>query len=247
MSAPTLYYSDDAVTLWHGDAVEIMAAMPDRSVDAVLTDPPYSSGGRRENVRALRGSMLRSVEDDDWIRGDAMSTQGFTWLMRMCGIQWRRILTPGGHALAFIDWRMAPILAAALETADLRQHPTIVWDKTHFGMGAVFRNQYELVVHMSAGAAREPRRRDVGNVIACKPIRDGIHPTQKPVPLLATLLSVVCPEGGLVLDPFAGSGATAEAARLSNCRALLIEADERYCEVIARRLSQDVLPIGAES
>lgn len=238
------YYADDSVTLWHGDAIEVMTGLGDRSVDAVLTDPPYSSGGRRENARAVRGSMLRSMEDEDWIRGDAMSTQGFTWLLRMCGLQWRRVLVTGGHALAFIDWRMAPILAAALETADLRQHPTIVWDKTFFGMGAVFRNQYELVVHMSAGSAREPRRRDVGNVIACKPVKGGEHPTEKPVPLLGKLLSVVCPEGGVVLDPFAGSGATGEAARLSGCRAWLIEADERYCEVIARRLAQDVLPIG---
>lgn len=241
MSSP--YYTDGTVTLFHGDALDVMAALADRSIDTVITDPPYSSGGRRENARTVRTSMIRSLDDDEWIRGDAMSTHGFTWLMRMCGLQWRRLLTPGGHILAFIDWRMAPALAAALETADLKQHPTIVWDKTYYGMGAVFRNQYELVIHMTAGSPREPQRRDVGNVIACKPVRDGLHPTQKPVPLLATLLSVVCPPGGLVLDPFAGSGATAEAARLSDCRALLVEADERYCEAIARRLSQDILPL----
>lgn len=240
----TPYYADDAVTLYHGDALEVMSCLSEATVDAVLTDPPYSSGGRRENARSIRKSMTRAVGDDDWIRGDAMSTPGFAWLMRACGVQWRRLLTPGGHALAFIDWRMAPNLAAALETADLRQHPTLVWDKTHFGMGAIFRNQYELIVHMSAGNPRPPARRDVGNVLRFPPVRDGLHPTEKPLPLLRILLSVVCPTG-LVLDPFVGSGAVMVAARELGLRAIGVDSDERYCEVAARRLSQDVLPIPA--
>lgn len=235
------YYADEFVTLYHGDCVEVMAGLGDGTVDAVLTDPPYSSGGRRENARSLRKSMTRRVEDDDWIRGDGMSTNGFAYLMRLCGIEWRRLLKPGGHMLAFIDWRMAAHLAAALETADLRQHPILVWDKTRFGMGAVFRNQHEFIVHMSAGNPNDPQRRDVGNVLAFAPVKDGEHPTEKPEPLLRTLLSVTCPPQGIVLDPFAGSGSTLTAAVSLGHRAIGIDADERYCEIAAKRLSQSVL------
>lgn len=234
----TVYYSDDLLTVHHGDCLEIMAAMDDQTVDAVLTDPPYSSGGRRENARSIRKSMVRETEDDDWIRGDAMSTNGFTWLMRMCGLQWRRVLVPGGHALSFIDWRMAATLAAALEAADLRQHPTLVWDKKRIGMGAVFRNQHEFIVHMTAGNPREPFRRDVANVLSFAPIKGGEHPTEKPETLLRTLLSVVVKPGDVVLDPFAGSGSTLTAAKSLGIRAIGIESDERWCEAIARRLSQ---------
>lgn len=243
MSSPEPYYQDEQVTLYLGDALEVMDAMPERSVDAVLTDPPYSSGGRRENTRSLRKSMVRSMEDNDWIRGDAMSTQGFIWFMRQCGLQWRRLLVPGGHVLAFTDWRMAPNLAAALESADLRQHPTLVWDKTYFGMGAIFRNQYELVVHMTAGNPRDPRRRDVGNVVAVPPVRSQVHPNEKPVPLLTTLLSVVAAPGAPVLDPCAGSGTTLLAARILGLPAIGIEIDERHCETIANRLAASVLPM----
>jgi DNA modification methylase len=238
------YYADDAVTLYHGDCIEVMADMPDRSVDVVLTDPPYSSGGRRENARSLRKSMTRSVEDEAWIRGDAMSTNGFTYLLRLCGIEWRRLLGEGGHVLSFIDWRMAPHLAAALETADLRQHPILVWDKQHFGMGAVFRNQHEFIVHMTVGSPGDPQRRDVGNVLRFPPVRDGDHPTEKPGPLLRTLLTVVAPPRGMVLDPFAGSGSALLAAQSLGHRAIGIESDERYCEVAAKRLSQGVLDFG---
>ena len=241
------YYSDESVTLYHGDCIEVMADLPDASVSAVLTDPPYSSGGRRENARSIRKSMTRSVEHDEWIRGDAMSTNGFIYLLRLCGIEWRRVLIPGGHALAFIDWRMAGHLAAALETADLRQHPILVWDKQRLGMGAVFRNQHEFIVHMSAGNPIAPQRRDVPNVLRFPSVRDGDHPTEKPGPLLETLLTVVCPKGGTVLDPFAGSGSSLYAARALGHKAVGVEADERYCEVIAKRLSAGVFDFGGEA
>jgi site-specific DNA-methyltransferase (adenine-specific) len=245
MTAP--YYQDDAVTLYHGDCLEVMASLPAESVTTVLTDPPYSSGGRRENARTIRRSMLRSETDDDWIHGDAMSTQGFTWLMRMCGLQWRRILVPGGHALSFIDWRMAASLAAALETADLRQHPILIWDKMTFGMGVVFRNQHEFVVHMTSGNPGVPQRRDVGNVLRFPAVRNGVHPTEKPVPLLRTLLSVVTPSAGLLLDPFAGAGSVLVAAKELGVPAIGIDSDERWCEQAARRLCQDVLLVAGES
>lgn len=247
MSAPNRapYYQDENITLYLGDCLAVMEEMPPQSISTVLTDPPYSSGGRRENARSMRKSMLRETSDDDWIRGDAMSTNGFTWLMRMCGLQWRRILSPGGHVLSFIDWRMASTLAAALESADLRQHPILVWDKKRFGMGAVFRNQHEFIVHMSAGNPTEPQRRDVPNVLGFAPVKDGAHPTEKPEPLLRTLLSVVTARGQTVLDPFAGSGSTLAAAQSIGLRAIGIESDERYCEITARRLDQMALDFGA--
>jgi site-specific DNA-methyltransferase (adenine-specific) len=65
-----------------------------------------------------------------------------------------------------------------------------------------------------------------------------LHPTEKPLGILAPLIAYSCPPGGAVLDPFAGSGSTLEAARASGRHAIGIEADERYCEVAARRLSQ---------
>lgn len=245
MAGMSIYYQDDRVTLYHGDCIEVMAGLDDESVTTVLTDPPYSSGGRRENSRSLRKSMTRSVEDDEWIRGDGMSTNGFVHLLRLCGIEWRHLLRPGGHVLSFIDWRMAFQLQAALETADLRQHPILVWNKDRLGMGAIFRNQHEFIVHMTAGNPAPPERRDVPNVLTFPPVRDGDHPTEKPQSLLETLLSVVTPPNGLVLDPFAGSGSTLYAARALGHKAIGIEADERFCEVIARRLSQDVLDLPA--
>lgn len=225
-----------SITLHHGDAFELLSSLNKDSVDVILTDPPFSSGGRREAARSVRKSMVRSVEDNDWIAGDGMSTSGFVWTMREIGRQARRVLKPGGHLLSFIDWRMASPLAAALESADLRQHPTLVWDKTYFGMGALFRNQYELIVHTTKGNPSPPLRRDVGNVLPCKPIRGGEHPTEKPVDLLSTLLSVTCPPGGLVVDPFMGVGSTGLAALRRGCRFAGSELSAEFFAIAQTRL-----------
>ena len=75
--------------------------------------------------------------------------------------------------------------------------------------------------------------------------RGGIHPTEKPVGLLDPLIRYACPPGGLVIDPFAGSGSTLEAARGCGRRAVGVEAHEPYAEAAARRLSQSVLDLGS--
>jgi site-specific DNA-methyltransferase (adenine-specific) len=222
----------------HGDCIEEMRKIPSGSVDSIITDPPYSSGTRREGAKGLRKSMTRGKSAAEWFGSDSLTTNGFIHLMRQCALEWHRILKDGGHALVFIDWRMYPALAGAIESADLRHNNLVVWDKTYFGMGSGFRNQHELILHFSKGKA-EPQRRDVGNVISVKPIRNGAHPTEKPVELIERLVSVVCPEGGTVLDCFAGSGSTGEACKNTNRNYILIEREIPYVDHVNVRLGDE--------
>lgn len=233
--------ADERFVLYHGDCLEVMQSLPDESVDVVLTDPPYSSGTRREASKGLRKSMNRSTSDAAWFGSDSLTTNGFVWLIRACAIQWNRLLKPGGAILCFIDWRMNPNLAAAIESADLRHNGLLVWDKTYFGMGTYFRNQHELILYFSKGTANEAQRHDVGNVLSFPPIRGGDHPTEKPIDLLRTLISVVAPPGSLILDPFAGSGSTGQAALLEGCSFIGIEREKQYIALATERLKQQPL------
>ena len=224
------------IDLLHGDCLAEMRRLPAESFDSVVTDPPYSSGTRREGAKGVRKSMNRGRKAGDWFDSDSLTTTGFVWLMRECAMEWKRLLKPGGHLLVFIDWRMMAALSGAIESADLRNAGLLVWDKTYFGMGACFRNQHELILHFTKGVGAQPQRRDIGNVLQCKPIRGGEHPTEKPADLLERLVSVVTPEGGRVLDCFMGSGSTGVAAKRSGRAFTGIECGRPYFELARARL-----------
>jgi len=224
-------------TIIQGDCLEEMKKLDPGIFDCVITDPPYSSGTRKEGSKGIRKSMCRAVDDGDWIASDCLTTNGFTWLMRNCAVEWKRVLKPGGHVLCFIDWRMYSVLSGAIESADLRNQAMIIWNKTFFGMGTHFRNQHEIILHFTKGMGSEAQRHDIGNVISIPPIRGGVHPTEKPVELIEKLISVVVPPEGIILDPFIGSGTTAVAARRTGKHFVGIEQEPAYCEIARKRVA----------
>lgn len=240
------YYADDAVTLYCGDAVEVLHGL-DVVAAAVVTDPPYASGARTEAAKSSSGAMVRGLR---WaakpIENDQMTTTGFVWLIREVCYAVRPLLIDGGSLLAFIDWRQWPNLVGAIESTNMRVNSMVVWDKQSYGLGNGFRAQHELICHASKGTPRIADR-GVGNVLAAKRVDNDDHPSPKPVNLLERLLRVVSEPGELVIDPFTGGGPTLLAARNLGRRAIGVEYEERYCEIAARRLAQDVLDFGEAS
>lgn len=222
--------------LIEGDCLQGLRQIETASVDVIITNPPFSSGGR-EATKGIRKSMKRGTPSEEWFGSDNMSVTGFTFLMRECALEWYRILKPGSHIFVFIDWRIVGHLSTAIESADLLSRGLLVWDKTYFGMGSCFRNQHEFIVHFSKSNPNKPQRRDVGNVFQYKPIRKGDHVTQKPVGLLTKILSVIAKPGDTVVDCFNGSGSTGVAALLSGCQYIGIEREPSYIEITKRRLN----------
>jgi site-specific DNA-methyltransferase (adenine-specific) len=239
----TPYYEDDACTIYHGDTLDVIAGMA-TLIDAVVTDPPYASGTRLEASKSASGAMLRAGRFADRpIELDQMTSTGFIWLMRAIAQGCRDLLPDGGSLLSFIDWRQWPNLVGALETCNYRVQGMIVWDKGSMGLGNGFRSQHELVCHASKGVPNV-HDKGKGNVFRFPRQEPTDHPSPKPQGLMEHLIEVVTPAGGLVLDPFMGSGTTLRAAKDLGRRAIGIELDERYCEIAARRLGQEVLDLG---
>ena len=241
MSEP--YYSDDHVTIYHGDCLDLLAELEIISVDAVVTDPPYASGSRLEAAKSSSGAMLRAGRFADRpIELDQMTTTGFVWLMRAVGQAVRPMLPDGGSILSFIDWRQWPNLVGALETCNYRVQGMIVWDKGSMGLGNGFRAQHELVCHASKGV---PTIYDkgCGNVITHPRQAPDDHPSPKPEQVMRRLVEVVTTAGQTVLDPFMGSGTTLRAAKDLGRKAIGIELEERYCEIAAQRCAQEVLAL----
>jgi len=233
---------DAALRLYCDEALEFLCEMEPASVDAIITDPPYASGGFSEAQRkGARGQGLRfsTRKKQGWFGSDNMGTAGIAWLLRSIAVQAFRVLPPTGSMLVFTDWRQVPNLVPAIESAGLCYQNLLVWAKPSPALGRGFRAQHELVLHFTHGPVAEYYDQGAGNVIQCKRPSSTrrIHPAQKPVDLLAKLIRVVAPPDGLILDPFAGSGATLAAARATGHRAIGVERDEARCQVAAEYLT----------
>jgi DNA modification methylase len=201
-------------TLYRADALEILPTL--RGIDALITDPPYSSGGmvrgdRMMTTRAKYQSTDVEREHADFT-GDNRDQRGFVawsslWLMYALDA-----LKPGAIAALFSDWRQLPSMTDALQSGGFVWRGIVPWDKVNARpMPNRFRAQCEYVVWGTNG----PRDFDMKDatyhpgLLTEKPPAndDREHSTQKPVGIMATL-SLVAPRGGIVLDPFMGSGTT---------------------------------------
>jgi len=243
MSGP--YYADDHVTLYHGDCRDLL---PDLGrADCVVADPPYGET-----------SLEWDRWPDGWLNYALMITDSL-W----CFGSLRMFLD---RAPEFMHWRLSHDIVWEKHNGSgiardrfYRVHEHVVhwysgaWDSTYHETPvtldatarAVHRRQqpkHTGKIGPSQYATEDGGPRLMRSVIAVRSMHGrAIHPTEKPVGILTPLIEYACPPGGLVLDPFAGSGSTLEAARLTGRRAIGIEIDERYCELAARRLSQQVM------
>lgn len=246
------YFEADGVQLWHGDCRDLLPALG-LEADVVIADPPYGE-------TALPWDRW----PDDW----PVSVHGVSRQL-WCFGSMRMFL--GQHA-DFDGWRLAQDVvwrkhSGTSFVADRfrRVHEHVL----HWYRGPwadLYREpQREAstrphVAHVVASDARVPHTGVIGahswtddgtrlmtSVLEVRGMHrnGGLHPTEKPAGILRPLVAYSSPVGGLVLDPFAGSGSTLDVAREMGRRAVGIEADERYCEVAARRLAAAPLPLEA--
>ena len=218
------YYADDAVTLYHGDCREIPEWL---AADVLVTDPPYGvawTSGQFSNAK---------VAVEDTIANDA-DTSARDAVLALWGSR---------PALVFGSWRIA---------RPPRVNNRLVWHKAANIPGMRTQPWFsadEEIYQLGTGFTGKPEQ----NVLATRDRRDGAngevarwgHPTPKPVSLMERLIAK-CPPG-VIADPFAGSGATLVAAKRLGRQAIGVELEERYCQVIAKRLSQEVLDFGDAS
>ena len=223
-------------TLYLGDCLEVLPLIG--KVDAVVTDPPYSSGARRDADRQIRGAMLRSMKDKDWFSHDTMTSWGFSWFLRGVFIEIRKHLTAGAHVYIFIDWRQTPNIYGMLESTGYRVNHCLVWAKTHFGMGAYWRNQHENIVFGSLGQPIGMANRGMGTVLNCAAVssRARLHPTEKPVDLIKAVIGAITAE--VIFDPFMGSGTAGVACAKLGRKFIGIEIEPKYFDIVCERIKR---------
>lgn len=243
----------DSVTIIRGDALHIIPTLG--QISAIVTDPPYSSGGmlrgdRMPSTRTKYQSTTVDTEHPDFT-GDNRDQRGFTawaslWLS-LC----LDITAPGGVCCLFSDWRQLPSVTDALQAGGWVWRGIVPWDKVNSRpMPNRFRSQCEFVAWGTNG----PRNFDTaaatyhaGILREAPPnIFERVHATQKPVAIMARLVEIA-PAGAVILDPFMGSGTTGVACIRTGRRFIGIEKDAKCYELAHARLEnelqQGMLPI----
>jgi site-specific DNA-methyltransferase (adenine-specific) len=219
----------------NGDCIDVMAEIPDDSLDLVLTDPPYSGLNSKSRGEGRFSQAEHHIEFDD------MSERAFLLFIKPVFRELYRILKVGGHLYCFTDWKQLRNMADCLELCSFKIVNLICWDKGHFGTGAGYRSQSEYVLVFSKGVPNTFNLRNVGNVIKESRVRSNSHPHQKPEKLVEILIKNSTNEGGVVLDPFLGSGTTAVSCKELKRNFIGIEISREYCDVARNRLGQKTL------
>lgn len=218
------YYEDSAVTIYHGDCREIVPQLG--RFDLLLTDPPY--GINYQCNRRVASQKMEQIVGDSEI--DVSIVDAF----------------PESKCVAlFSRWDTAPNWSNKLRQR-LPVRGQIVWHKACGGVGDLKRSyslDYEVIIYAASDDFTLPGKR-YGSVWRCQVDFQSSyqHPTQKPVGIMSMCIERFL-VGDTILDPFMGSGTTLRAAKDLNRKAVGIEINERYCEIAASRMSQEVLPL----
>lgn len=222
------------------DCLEGLKEVPDKSVDLIVTDPPYflsmGHAGSSTNATRLGSEQLNSNRAFNDL---AICTPFYRQLFREYG----RVLKDDGTFYFFTDWRgyayYFPLINAELPVRNL-----IVWDKKS-GPGSFYSFAHELVIFgtykpkTKAGVGTNVWREAAFNSGAKKTNGEKVHPTQKPVELIAKMIEDSTDPGAVILDTFMGSGTTAVACLRTGRDYIGFELDERYHAIALQRVAAE--------
>ncbi|MEG3630677.1 DNA-methyltransferase [Streptomyces poriticola] len=232
-------------TLHRGDALTALAGIPDNSVDAVITDPPYNSGGRTSSERTGRSARAKYTSGDAEhdlanFPGENRDQRSYDFWLTLLLTESYRATTESGAALVFTDWRQLPTTTDALQAAGWTWRGIASWHKpVSRPQKGRLKQSCEYIVWGTKGPV-DPDRNPVylpGLYTASQPRKDRVHITQKPVEVMQELVQI-CPPGGTVLDPFTGSGTTGVAALREGRKFIGVELSEHYADIAEQRLQR---------
>lgn len=246
------YYEHEGITIYLGDCREVFPLLPASEVDEIIADPNYGE---------------TSLEWDRWVDGwpnlllPLLAPHGSMW----CFGSMRMFLTHPGE---FDGWQFAQDLIwekhngsnfhadrfrrvhehalqfypVGRKWSDVYKAPLFTMDATKRTVRRKHRPAHTGDIGATAYKSEDGGPRLMPSVIYARSCHGyAVHPTQKPLDIVRPLIRYSCPENGLVLDPFMGSGTTLIAAKELGRRAIGIEQQERYCEAAAKRLAQGTL------
>ena len=211
--------------IFHGNCIEFIKTIEDKSIDCLITDPPY---GVDIQFGAYDNQLSRKIENDGNI-DDALL------LLDTMLLEVKSKLKDDAHIYIFCNWKIYPQFNAII-IKHFQIKNLIIWDKLFMGMGDLkgnYSSSYEMIVF--AGGNREFLTRPK-NIIQCRFNDERFHNTQKPVDLIKQLIENSTNVNETIFDPFLGSGSTVIAAKQLKRNFIGCEIDEQNYKITLKRL-----------
>jgi site-specific DNA-methyltransferase (adenine-specific) len=205
-------------TIIHADCLKALPMLLDRSVNFILTDPPYIVG-----YKSRDGRTVRNDDNDKWLK------PAFA--------QMYRVLAHDSFCVSFYGWPMADRFMHAYRAAGFRVVGHLMFPKSYASSTRFLRYQHESAHLLAKGNPSQPEK-PIGDVIEWKYTGNKLHPTQKPLSALLPLVETFSAPQGTVLDPFTGSGSSLLAAKMLGRNWIGMELDSRYHAIAKKRLAE---------
>jgi site-specific DNA-methyltransferase (adenine-specific) len=191
--------------VYKDDAVNWLSKLADESVDLLITDPPYESLEKHRKIGTTTRLKVSKASSNEWFR--IFSNNRFESLLT----EIYRVLKKNSHFYLFCDQETMFAIKPIAEKVGFKFWKPIIWDKVCIGMGYHYRARHEYILFFEKGK-KKLNNLATPDILEYKRVYRG-YPTEKPVPLIETLISQSSVKGELVIDPFFGSGATLVAAK----------------------------------
>lgn len=191
--------------IYKDDAVSWLSTLADASVDLVVTDPPYESLEKHRKIGTTTRLKVSKASSNQWF--EIFPNERFESLLT----EIYRVLKKNSHFYLFCDQETMFVIKPIAEKVGFKFWKPIIWDKVSIGMGYHYRARHEYILFFEKGK-RKLSNLGTADILECKRVYRG-YPTEKPVPLIETLISQSSSIGEVVIDPFFGSGSTLVAAK----------------------------------
>ena len=221
------------VKLYNGDCLEVMKSIPNQSVDAIITDPPYNIA-RKNNFHSMGRA---GIDFGEWDKGFDL----FSYINEI-----PRILSKNGSVVIFNDWKNLGDIARHCESLGLVIKDLLRWEKANpmpRNRDRRYITDYETAIWCTNKKAKwtfnrldDKYQRPLFKGAITKKSEKTLHPTQKPLWLMEKIIKIHTNQNDTILDMFMGSGTTGVACCNTNRDFIGIELDKDYFKIAEQRI-----------
>jgi len=219
------------VELYNENVIKTFIRVANNSVDLVLTDPPYKTTKRGNSGGT--GGMLKNK---DFVNGNGGFINNNVNISDYI-YQIERVLKDGGHGYIMCNDKNLLEFLNKITDIGLKIFKTLIWSKNNCITNMYYMSSHEYIIFFRKGKAVKINNCGTKSVLNFNNVRNKTHPSEKPVDLLETLIKNSTKKGGIVLDPFMGSGSTGVACMNTGRDFIGFEIDEKYFNIAKGRIN----------